>query len=304
MKGQPLHFEQLSKSFGRVQAVKDLTFTVEPGKVTGFLGPNGAGKTTTLRMLLGLIRPSEGRATVGGLEYAQLDQPTAVVGSHLSSDAFQPGRTGRDHLKVMAAGSGLAGKNIPALLQLVNLSQDADRKVGGYSLGMRQRLGLAAALLGDPGVLVLDEPANGLDPEGISWLRGFLRTLAAEGRTVFLSSHLLGEIQQMAHDVVIINHGRLITHGSVAELEAQAGAAVLVGSPDADYLAQALQTARFEVEFAAEEQDVSPQLLRVPGATAEQVGQVALAAGVALTHLSEETTGLEDVFLSLVGGPR
>ncbi len=297
MLGQQLNISNLSKNYGAVKAVQDLSFVVLPGRVTGFLGPNGAGKTTTLRMLLGLVRPTAGTATIGGKVYGDLQSPLKVVGSHLSSDAFSPGRTGVDHLRVIAAGSGLTSAPIWDLLELVGLQKDAKRRVGGYSLGMRQRLGLAAALLGNPSVLILDEPANGLDPEGISWLRTFLRGLADEGRTVFLSSHLLGEIQQMAHDIVIIDKGHMVASGAVEELESRSGRLVRVDAEDKALLAEALHAARMQVSGST-----TNGALSVSGVTAQDVGAVALIAGVPLTHLSEEKTGLEDLFLSMVGG--
>ncbi len=197
--GIPIEITGLSKHFGAVTAVDDLSFTVEPGRVTGFLGPNGAGKTTTLRVLLGLVRPTAGTATFGGTVYRDLPRPLETVGAALEAD-FHPGRTARNHLKVYATAAGLPGARVQAVLEQVGISEFADRRVGGYSLGMRQRLSLAYTLLGDPGVLVLDEPVNGLDPEGIKWIRGFLRYLAAEGRTVLVSSHLLSEVQQSVDD--------------------------------------------------------------------------------------------------------
>ncbi|WP_099332474.1 ATP-binding cassette domain-containing protein [Actinomyces minihominis] len=298
MHGPTIDFQHLSKNFGKVEAVSDLSFTVKPGRVTGFLGPNGAGKTTTLRMLLNLVRPTSGTATFDGRDYYEIEQPMLEVGAHLSADDFTPGRSGRDHLRVMAAGSGVGEGRIDELLALVGLTRDAGRRVGGYSLGMRQRLGLATALLGDPNVLILDEPANGLDPEGISWLRKFLRTLAEEGRTVFLSSHLLNEIQLMAHDIVIIDGGRLVASGQIDELENMHGSVVLADSTRRDALRDALTVAGFSVI----EEPGAP--LRVSGATIEDVGNLAVISGIPLTHLSEENTGLEDLFLSMVGGDR
>ena len=207
--GIPIEISGLSKRFGAVTAVDDLSFTVEPGRVTGFLGPNGAGKTTTLRVLLGLVRASAGTATFGGTPYRDLPRPLETVGAALDAN-FHPGRSARNHLKVYATAAGLPGSRVPVVLEQVGLAEFADRRVGGYSLGMRQRLSLAYTLLGDPGVLVLDEPINGLDPEGIKWIRGFLQRLAHEGRTVLVSSHLLSEVQQSVDDVVIISRGRLV----------------------------------------------------------------------------------------------
>ena len=208
----------LGKSFGRVRAVDDLTFTVPAGTVTGFLGPNGAGKTTTLRMLLGLVRPDQGAALIGDRVYAELSAPVTVVGAVLEATAFHPGRTARVHLRALCLAAGLPGGRVDEVLDSVDLTAAADRRVGGFSLGMRQRLALASALLGDPAVLVLDEPANGLDPEGVHWLRGFLRAFAADGRTVLASSHGLAELARTADRVVVVNHGRLVADATVAEL--------------------------------------------------------------------------------------
>ena len=200
----------LTKSFGRVRAVDDLTFSVPAGQVTGFLGPNGAGKTTTLRMLLGLVRPDQGEALVGGRRYADVDMPVRVVGAVLESTAFHPGRSARVHLRALCLAAGLPLDRVDAVLDTVDLVAVADRRVGGFSLGMRQRLALASALLGEPAVLVLDEPANGLDPAGVHWLRGLLRALAADGRTVLVSSHGLAELARTADRVVVIDQGRLV----------------------------------------------------------------------------------------------
>ena len=209
---------ELTKQFGRVRAVDGLTFEVPAGQVTGFLGPNGAGKTTTLRMLLGLVTPTSGSALVGGRRYADLPAPRRAVGAVLEATGFHPGRRGRDHLRILAQVSGLPHGRVDEVLDQVELSGAADRRVGGYSLGMRQRLGLAAALLGDPAVLVLDEPANGLDPAGMVWLRAMLRGLAAEGRTVLISSHVLAEVAQTVDRVVIVHEGRLRFAGTLDDL--------------------------------------------------------------------------------------
>jgi ABC-2 type transport system ATP-binding protein len=208
----------LRKSFGSVLAVDDLSFTVPAGQVTGFLGPNGAGKTTTLRILLGLVRPDSGRALIADRPYPELTAPVTVVGAVLDSTAFHPGRTARVHLGALCRAAGLPLDRTVEVLDAVDLTAAADRRVGGFSLGMRQRLALASALLGDPGVLVLDEPANGLDPEGMHWLRGFLRALAADGRTVLVSSHGLAELTRMADRVVVIDHGRLVAEQQMASL--------------------------------------------------------------------------------------
>jgi len=228
-----IEFSGLTKTFGTVKAVSDLSFRVEPGVVTGFLGPNGAGKTTSLRMLLGLVTPTSGTATFGGVAYRDLENPLATVGTALEASSFHPGRSARKHLEVYAAAAGLPPSRIDFVLGLVGLSTYAERRAGGFSMGMRQRLGLASALLGDPGVLVLDEPTNGLDPEGIRWMRGFLRSRAAEGRTVLVSSHVLSEVQQSVDRVIIISRGRSVFEGTLDSLER--GGAVRVDSPDRRY---------------------------------------------------------------------
>jgi ABC-2 type transport system ATP-binding protein len=210
--------EKLTKRYGRTLAVDALSFTVRPGVVTGFLGPNGAGKSTTMRMILDLDAPSGGRVRVGGRRYRELRRPLREVGALLEAKAFHPGRTGRAHLVALAASNGIPRVRVDEVLDIVGLSAAAHRRAGGYSLGMAQRLGIAAALLGDPGVLLLDEPVNGLDPEGIRWIRTLLRKLAAEGRTVFVSSHLISEMALTADHLVVIGHGRLLADTSVAEL--------------------------------------------------------------------------------------
>jgi ABC-2 type transport system ATP-binding protein len=212
--------DRLSKRFGATTAVDDLSFTVPAGSVTGFLGPNGAGKSTTLRILLGLTRPTGGSASFGGLAYDELADPIRTVGALLETDPFHPGRSGRDHLRVLAAATGIDPGRVDRVLELVGLAEAAGRRVGGWSLGMRQRLGLAAALLGDPEVLVLDEPANGLDPHGIRWLRDLLRDHADGGATVLVSSHVLSEVALLAERVVVVTRGRLVASGPVAELTA------------------------------------------------------------------------------------
>lgn len=214
----------LTKTFGRVTAVRDLTFSAPAGKVTGFLGPNGSGKTTTLRSVLGLVRPDSGGALIGGVSYAELSSPRREVGAVLEATGFYPGRRARDHLKVLAAASGIAGERVERVLDQVQLTEAADRRVRGFSLGMRQRLGLAAALLGDPGALLLDEPANGLDPAGIAWLRGLLRDLAGQGRTVVLASHVLSEMALTADNVVIVSAGELRYAGPMTGLGESSGA--------------------------------------------------------------------------------
>ena len=281
----------LSKRFGSVQALDELTFSVEPGVVTGFLGPNGAGKTTTLRCLLGLVAPSSGTATIDGRPYRELERPLTTVGASLEAASFHPGRSARAHLQVMALAAGLPASRADELLTLVALSEFADRRVGGYSLGMRQRLALAQALLGDPPVLLLDEPANGLDPAGIAWLRRFLRALAAEGRTVLVSSHVLSEVQQTVDEVVVVARGRLVRQGSLASLDA-GPTAVLVRTPTPAPLRAAL------TPYVVTEAD---GVLRVAGASTDEVGHLAHGLGVELHELSAEASDLEQTFLELTG---
>jgi ABC-2 type transport system ATP-binding protein len=287
----------LTKSFGQVRAVQDLSFTVEPGSVTGFLGPNGAGKTTTLRMMLGLETPDAGTATFNGAAYPTLPEPVRTVGAVLET-AFHPARTGRNHLRVYCRAAGLPLERADQALLQVGLADAGNRRAGGYSLGMRQRLALATALLGDPPVLVLDEPANGLDPEGIQWLRGFIRHLAHdEGRTVLVSSHLLSEVEQTVDRVVIVGAGRLVREGSMDELRSGADGAgtVLVRSPDAARLATVLREDGTQVT-------VDGDILTVTGRSTAEVGGRAFAAGVELHELRTEASGLEQIYFQLTAG--
>ncbi|HZO59155.1 MAG TPA: ATP-binding cassette domain-containing protein [Solirubrobacterales bacterium] len=281
----------LTKRYGSVTAVDDLSFKVRAATVTGFLGPNGAGKTTTLRMVLGLARPTRGHATVMGRRYADLDDPALMVGANLEVAGAHPGRSGRNHLRSLAAMAGLPRSRTEEVLRLVEMEGAAHRRVGKYSMGMRQRLGLAATLLGDPQVLVLDEPANGLDPQGIRWLRDFLRSLAAEGRTVLVSSHVLAEVAQTVDDVVVIHRGRMVRQGSVSELTM--GGAVRVRTPAADQLVAALAATGLDV---TRQDDGS---LQVSTDDLARVGDVAHAAGAPLHELTLVTTSLEEVFLEL-----
>ncbi|QNO38486.1 ABC transporter ATP-binding protein [Protaetiibacter sp. SSC-01] len=295
MAGPVIEIQSLTKRFGGTTAVDDLSFRVEPGVVTGFLGPNGAGKTTTLRSLVGLVSPTSGRATFDGRSYHELESPLRTVGTALEAASFHPGRTGRDHLRVMGAAAGIPTGRVDEVLAWVGLADAGRRRVGGYSLGMRQRLGLAAALLGDPGALVLDEPINGLDPEGIRWIRVFLRDLAAQGRTVLVSSHLLSEVQQTVDRVVIISHGKLAYEGTLDGLEnGGTTARVHVDAADREALARALQAAGAHVDAAADG-------LHVTGLDADAIGRAALAAGVPLRLLVPQREGLENVFLGIVG---
>lgn len=290
---------ELTKRFGAVTAVSGLGFTVEPGGVTGFLGPNGSGKTTTLRAILGLVVPTSGATRINGVPFAELARPGRVVGAVLEAQGFHPGRSGRAHLRVAAAALGVPDRRVDEVLGLVGLADAAKRPVGGWSLGMQQRLALATALLGDPQVLVLDEPANGLDPEGIAWLREFLRGFARQGRTVLVSSHLLAEVEQGVDHLVVIDGGRCVYQGGLDQLRGAGRARVLVRCPDPVRLAQALAAAGI-VEI-----DTLPDgRLGVGGVDAARVGDVALAAGVAVHGLVEERVDLERMFLQLVSGGR
>lgn len=295
--GQVLEFSGLTKRFGAVSAVDGLTARVEPGLVTGFLGPNGAGKTTSLRMLLGLVRPTSGSATIGGRRYADIDRPLQTVGAALEASSFHPGRSAANHLKAYARAARLPLSRVDEVLGLVGLADVAGRRVGGYSLGMRQRLGLATALLGDPGVLVLDEPSNGLDPEGIRWMRSLLRHLAEEGRTVLISSHLLAEVQQTVDALLIISRGTLVFQGGTEDLADPDEYSTVVDSPDRAALSRLL-----------EERGIAFQLLRngftIRHVEPLEIGTLAAGAGIALSHLQSKGASLEDIFLELVSGVR
>jgi len=289
---------QLTKRFGTVTAVDRLSFQVATGTVTGFLGPNGAGKTTTLRMLLGLVRPDRGQATIWGRRYAELGSRRRAVGAVLEASGLHPGRTVRDHLRVRCAATGISRSRADAVLEVTGLAGLAGRRAGSLSLGERQRLGLAAALLGDPEVLILDEPGNGLDPAGVAWLRGFLRRLASEGRTVLVSSHLLAEVAQTAGQVIVIDRGRLISAGPVSQLTAATGQAVVVRTPRAAELRAALEAGGATVrELAADR-------LEITGAGTEQVATLAAARGLPIFEISEQAVSLEDAFLTLTGAER
>jgi ABC-2 type transport system ATP-binding protein len=288
----------LTKHYKALRAVDNLSFSVRPGRVTGFLGPNGAGKTTTLRMLLGLVTPTAGTATFGGVRYQDLDQPIRHVGAVLEASSAHKGRTGLNHLRMICVSAGLPKEAAAEALARVGLTPAAKRKFKGYSLGMKQRLGIAAAMLGDPRVLILDEPANGLDPEGIRWMRDLLRTLAGEGRTVLVSSHLLGEMQQLADDVVIIAAGRLIRQGPVDEvLGDTAGLAqVRVRTPQPAELSAALS------ELNAQVTTLPDGALLVVGLQPAAIGHAAFTASVELHELTGERADLEQVFLQLTAG--
>ena len=299
--------ERLTKRFGETLAVDDLSFALERGTITGFLGPNGAGKTTTLRMLLHLVEPTSGRAFVFGSRYQDLERPAARVGAVLEAADFHPGRSGRDHLFSLALALGRDGadgnwflarersaaRRVDAVLDLVELGSAGRRRVGSYSLGMRQRLGLAAALLGDPQLLLLDEPANSLDPEGVRWLRDFLRGFAADGKTVLVSSHVLAEVAQTVDDVVIIDKGRLVTISPLAELTQRGTGSVRVRARGAQRLRTELESEGFRVTLLDGDE------LLVEGAPSDRVGEIALRAGIPLGELVPQSSSLEDIFLEL-----
>jgi ABC-2 type transport system ATP-binding protein len=289
-----IEVDSLSKRFGRVQAVDDLSFTSEAGRVTGFLGPNGAGKSTTLRMILGLVHADSGSASFDGRRYEELAHPSAQVGAVLEEASFHPGRTGRNHLRVLAAAGSHPRARVDEVLAQVDLTAGADRRVGGYSMGMRQRLAIAAALLGDPEVLILDEPANGLDPPGIRWMRDLLREQAGRGRAVLVSSHLLSEVAQSVDDVVVIAHGRLRGSGPLERvLGSPDGPLTRVRTADAERLAALLG----DRSIAAEPD--GPGTLLVRGVEPEAVGVVAAEHRIALAELVAVSRSLEDAFFEL-----
>jgi ABC-2 type transport system ATP-binding protein len=287
----------ISKRFGSVQAVSDLSFEVEAGRVTGFLGPNGAGKSTTLRILLGLVHADGGSATFDGRNFEKLPEPSAEVGAVLEDASFHPGRSGRNHLRILAAAGGHPASRVDEVLELVGIADAGDRLVKGYSMGMRQRLAIAAALLGDPEVLILDEPANGLDPPGIRWMRELLRSEAGRGRAVLVSSHLLSEVSQSVDDVVVIAHGKLRTAGSLQQVLGQAeGGVTRVRARNLEALGRALAEAGLEYE-----PDDSGALL-VRGVAPDAIGETANQHRVALSELVAVGPSLEDVFFELTGG--
>ena len=290
----------LTKDYDQIRAVDGLSFTAEPGRITGFLGPNGAGKTTVLRMILGLAEPTAGTATIGGARYADLADPIGRVGAVLEASGAHPGRSGRDHLRIICRAAGLPLGRADAVLRATGLSLAARRQAGGYSLGMRQRLGLAAALLGRPQVLVLDEPANGLDPAGIRWLRDLLRAFAAKGGTILISSHILAEVQQLADDVVIIASGRAVAQGTVGAVTgslAKGGTRTLVRTPEPGMLAAELGDAAEFTPAGAGGEDVY-----VTGPDATAIGEAARRAGVAIHQLITQQPDLEAAFLELTAG--
>lgn len=284
--------ENVTKRYGQTAVVSDLSFTAEPGRVTGFLGPNSSGKSTTMKIMLDLASADQGRARIGDMRYRDIKDPTRTVGAFIESNAFHPGRSGRDHLRILAEGAGVPISRVDELFEIVELAGAGRRHVGGYSLGMRQRLGLASALLGDPPVLILDEPGNGLDPAGVRWLRDLLRARASDGNTVFVSSHLLPEMEQLADDLTVISKGHLVTSGTVEELTASVA---LVRSPSAEQLAQLLTSVGGDVQ-----RGVDGGLL-VRGLSAAEIGNHAFDASIALHELSTQSSSLEDLFLAWTG---
>lgn len=292
-----IEVEHVTKRYGEKLAVQDLSFVIRPGIVTGFLGPNGAGKSTTMRVILGLDKPTEGSARVDGRTYREFPAPLHEVGAMLEARAIHTGRSAYNHLLAMAQTHGIGRQRVQEMIELVGLTDVARKRAGGFSLGMGQRLGIAAALLGDPGTLILDEPANGLDPEGILWIRNLLKRLAAEGKTVFLSSHLMAEISQTAEHLIVIGRGRLIADTSVSEILAAAseGGAVMVRTPQAEGLRQALVAAKGTVHSPERE------LLEVHGLTSAEVGTIAARKGIVLHELIPQKASLEDAFMRLTG---
>ncbi|WP_019814142.1 ABC transporter ATP-binding protein, partial [Saccharomonospora saliphila] len=286
--------QNLTKQFGPVTAVQNLSFAVEPGSVTGFLGPNGAGKTTTLRMVLGLVEPTAGVATINGRRHDQLGNPGRVVGAVLDNGGFHPKHTARKHLRIYAAATGVPDQRADEVLGLVGLSPAANRRTSDFSLGMRQRLSLATALLGDPQVLVLDEPSNGLDPEGIAWLRSFLRSFAQQGRTVLVSSHLLSEVEQMIDQVVIVSAGATRYYGPLEQLRQSRQSRVLVQPADASGLVTALHSSGVTGVEPTQDGRVA-----VSGASVQRIGDIAAQAGIALYGMQEEKADLEQLFFQL-----
>jgi ABC-2 type transport system ATP-binding protein len=290
-----LEVRNLTKRYGRTVAVDDLSFGVEAGRVTGFLGPNGSGKTTTMRALLGLLRPTRGEALVEGEPPVTMRHPLRTIGAALEATAFHPGRSGRNHLRTLAAAAGIPDSRVEEVLEMVELTGAAGRRVKGYSLGMRQRLALAAALLGEPRILILDEPANGLDPAGMRWLRDLLRAQAASGRTVLISSHLLSEVAQIAEELVVIRKGKLVAQASLAEFTAGGGGQVRVRAADLAGLGEALAEAAGSVARDGDD------ALLVGGIESARIGEIALQRGIAIHELAPQQQSLEERFFELMG---
>ncbi|MFJ3392286.1 ATP-binding cassette domain-containing protein [Leifsonia aquatica] len=289
-----IQLDRLTKRFGPKTAVDGITATVQPGKVTGFLGPNGAGKSTTMRMIMGLDRPTSGGAIVNGKRYADLRSPLTEVGALLDAKAVHTGRTAYGHLLAMAATHGIPKSRVHEVIGLTGLDSVASKRVGGFSLGMGQRLGIAAAMLGDPATLILDEPVNGLDPEGVLWVRQFARHLASQGRTVFLSSHLMSEMAQTADHIIVLGRGRILADAPVDQILAGATRnAVRVRTPQVEELARAIASADVTVT------GVESQLIEVSGLTAAQVGEAAARSGIVLYELTPLSASLEEAYLEL-----
>lgn len=289
-----IQLEHLTKRFGSKTAVDDITATIQPGKVTGFLGPNGAGKSTTMRMIMGLDRPTGGTATINGKRYAELRSPLGEVGALLDAKAVHTGRTAYNHLLAMAATHGISKRRVQEVIGLTGLESVASKRVGGFSLGMGQRLGIAAAMLGDPQTLILDEPVNGLDPEGVLWVRQFARHLAGQGRTVFLSSHLMSEMSQTADHIIVLGRGRILADAPVDQILAGATrSAVRVRTPEVERLANAIQGGDVTIT------GVEAQLIEVTGLSAAQIGDAAASAGIALHELTPLSASLEEAYLEL-----
>ncbi|MDT0308923.1 ATP-binding cassette domain-containing protein [Streptomyces sp. DSM 44917] len=295
--GGTVEVRGLSKRYGRTVAVDGLSFTVRPGRVTGLVGPNGAGKSTTMRVIVGLDRPDGGSALIGGVPYRELRRPVCAVGTTLEASAAHPGRSARDHLRWMARAAGLPGRRVAEVLELVGLASAARRAAGGFSLGMRQRLGIAAALLGDPPVLIFDEPVNGLDPEGVRWIRGLLRSLAAEGRAVLVSSHLMSELEGTADHLLVMGRGRLLADTGVRELlAASSGGRVEVRTAQRQEAMTVLAEAGATV--AVSRQDA----VTVSGLEAERIVELLTGAGVAFSGVAEHRASLEEAYMELTGG--
>ena len=295
MQPSAITVENLTKRFGAFTAVDNLSFTVCPGRITGFLGPNGSGKTTTLRMLLGLMAPTSGRALIGDTPYEAIERPAGVVGAALEASSFHPGRTGLGHLRMLAPQVGVDDARCREILDFVGLTDAVNRRVGGYSMGMRQRLGLAAALLGDPRIVILDEPTNGLDPQGIVWIRELLRSLAAQGRTILVSSHVLGEVRSTVDDVVVIGGGRLLHASSLTAFEGLARQSVGIRTPAPDKLLALAQEHQWTISQG-------PGGFRIDDVDAAVIGAAAFAAGIELHQLTDIGGDLESVFLQLTAG--
>ena len=285
--------DHLTKRYGKTLAVDELSFEVKPGVVTGFLGPNGSGKSTTMRIILGLDRATKGGATINGRNYHDLKAPLHEVGALLDAKAVHPGRTARNHLRALAASNKIKSSRVDEVLEFAGISSVANKKVGGFSMGMSQRLGIAGALLGDPEVLLFDEPVNGLDPEGIKWIREFFQSLAKEGRTVFVSSHLMSEMAVSADQIIVIGRGKFITQGSVDDLTATVQGTVFVRASDPPRLTAALRGEQGVV------QEINDNGLSVTGLTSDQVGEIAFGAGVVIHELTPQRASLEDVFMDL-----